>query len=277
MAIFSLQMKKCAHKFGIRDGDYASVKMVYDSLSDKDKNYVTPGRRIYKDLPNNLVSRSVAYDGSKPVAFTDIVGMFPRGTAAFETAVDSEHRGNGLSEELSIDAFKKVLKRVKENREKKPEDREKWAKIKRFAWDVLDGNDASAHIAGKLKFKERHGHPDGWRSFVMSYGDAERLYGEKSAEYTPSEEELRRMYEVLQADARLDGKVSGLGFGRGGDAYRRAAAKLRVMELVKVLQDGKRIRNRIVHSPGYIPSERDAERAIGEYGEAEKRLSEIGR
>lgn len=106
----------------------------------------------------------------------------------------------------------------------------------------------------------------------MPYRKAEKLYAEKAAESMPSDEEIRRMYAVMQADAALDRKISGLGFGQGGDAYRRAAAKLRVMELLKVLQHGKRIRNNIVHRPGYVPSEADAAQALKEYSDADARI-----
>lgn len=96
---------------------------------------------------------------------------------------------------------------------------------------------------------------------------------EKEAAVRPSKEDLWRMYDIIQADARLSGKVRGLGYGGDGDAYRRAAIKLGIKELATVLKDGKRIRNRIVHAPGYIPSESDAGRAIGQYADAERALS----
>ena len=90
---------------------------------------------------------------------------------------------------------------------------------------------------------------------------------EKKAD-APSDENLRRMYDLVQADAKLDSRIGGLGFGRSGDAYRKAAAKLRVMELVDLLRDGKSIRNRIVHRPGYVPSDNDIQRAIMQYAKA---------
>lgn len=100
---------------------------------------------------------------------------------------------------------------------------------------------------------------------------------EKKAQSRPSKEDLWRMYDILQADARLSKKVEGLGFGRDGDAYRRAAIKLKVMELAKVLKDGKKIRNSIAHKPGYIPSAGDADRAMRQYAEADKKLDELSR
>lgn len=96
----------------------------------------------------------------------------------------------------------------------------------------------------------------------------------KQAYASPGDDDLRRMYEIIQADARLNGRVEGLGFGRNGDAYRRAAAKLRVMELIDLLRDGKTIRNRIVHRPGYVPSEQDAKRALKQYSKADERLTQ---
>lgn len=96
---------------------------------------------------------------------------------------------------------------------------------------------------------------------------------EKDAGARPSKEELWRMYDIIQADARLGGKLKGLGFGGGGDSYRRAAVKMHVMELARLLRDGKSIRNRIVHSPGYVPSEHEANRAIRQYEDADAAIS----
>lgn len=91
----------------------------------------------------------------------------------------------------------------------------------------------------------------------------------------PSKEDLWRMYDILQADARLSRKVEGLGFGRTGDAYRRAAVKLKVMELARLVRDGKKIRNDIAHRPGYVPSESEANRSLKQYEAAEKSLSKL--
>ena len=98
---------------------------------------------------------------------------------------------------------------------------------------------------------------------------AHKTAEDKSA---PSEPELRRMYDVVQADARLSKQLEGLGFGRTGDAYRNAALKLRLMSLMSVLRDGKNIRNDIVHKPGYIPSEQSSARALLEYSQAADEL-----
>lgn len=91
----------------------------------------------------------------------------------------------------------------------------------------------------------------------------------------PSDADLRRMYDVIQADAKLSHRVAGLGFGRSGDAYRKAAIKLRIMELMNVLRDGKNIRNDIVHKPGYIPSEQSTRRALEEYANADSKITEF--
>jgi hypothetical protein len=91
----------------------------------------------------------------------------------------------------------------------------------------------------------------------------------------PSDADLRRMYDVIQADAKLSHRVAGLGFGNSGDAYRKAAIKLRIMELMHVLRDGKNIRNDIVHKPGYIPSEQSTRRALEEYANADSKITEF--
>jgi len=95
------------------------------------------------------------------------------------------------------------------------------------------------------------------------------------AEKQPSDADLRRMYNVIQADARLTRRIAGLGFGDSGDAYRKAAIKLRIMELMSVLRDGKNIRNDIVHRPGYIPTEQATARALQEYANADSRITEF--
>lgn len=119
-----------------------------------------------------------------------------------------------------------------------------------------------------------------WPDYLAVARNSKKLYPvkdrhEKIAASRPSKEDLWRMYDIMQADAKLSGKVSGLGFGRNGDALRRAAIKLKVKELVNVLRDGKRIRNRIAHTPGYIPSEQDAGRALRQYADADRKISEI--
>lgn len=106
----------------------------------------------------------------------------------------------------------------------------------------------------------------------VSDGRLDREISEKLAAERPSKEDLWRMYDIIQADARLSNKIRGLGFGGDADAYRRAAVKLKVMELANVIKDGKRMRNRIVHAPGYIPSEMDAKRALEQYAKANSKV-----
>lgn len=68
---------------------------------------------------------------------------------------------------------------------------------------------------------------------------------------TPSDTDLRRMYDVVQADARL---------------FRR----LKALGLVEAIRSGRAVRNRIVHQPGYVPSRADSERALRDYADAER-------
>lgn len=119
-----------------------------------------------------------------------------------------------------------------------------------------------------------------WPDYLAVARNGKKLYPvkdrhEKIAASRPSKEDLWRMYDIMQADAKLSGKVSGLGFGRNGDALRRAAIKLKVKELANVVKDGRRIRNRIAHTPGYVPSEQDAGRALRQYAAADRKISEI--
>ena len=101
------------------------------------------------------------------------------------------------------------------------------------------------------------------------------LLAKIAQEKYPSDADLRRMYDVVQADARLTQRVAGLGFGNSGDAYRKAALKLRILELLSVLRDGKNIRNDIVHRPGYVPSEQTTARALQEYVNADGKITEF--
>ena len=117
----------------------------------------------------------------------------------------------------------------------------------------------------------------GWPDCLPKASDKAKkaiLGMQKKAEaYKPSDEDLRRMYDIVQADAKLDGRIAGMGFGKGGDAYRKAALKLRIMELAEILKNGKRVRNRIVHAPGYVPPAHVADRTLQEYSKADESLS----
>ena len=96
----------------------------------------------------------------------------------------------------------------------------------------------------------------------------------KLAQAAPSDADLRRMYDVVQADARLANRLEGYGFGRNGNAFRRAAIKLKILSLMNLLRDGKNIRNAIVHTPGYIASDQSTDRALKEYAMADRDLTE---
>lgn len=76
--------------------------------------------------------------------------------------------------------------------------------------------------------------------------------GEKRAAL--SDAELARMYDIVQADARL---------------FRR----LRALGLADAVRTGRGVRNRIVHEPGYVPSAADAARALREYEAAGRMAS----
>ena len=162
------------------------------------------------------------------------------------------------------------------------------------SWGKFKGNDwkdksrkglvkrivmALANESGQRQIvHEVAGFPDPGISMMDWYKEMLRMPvkdTEKNAGSRPSKEDLWRMYDIMQADAKLSGKVRGLGFGRNGDALRRAAIKLKVKELANVINDGKRIRNRIAHTPGYVPSEHDAWRALRQYEDADRKISEI--
>ena len=154
-----------------RKGTYNDVNSIYQSLSDEDKEYVTPGRRDYKDVPKNLAARQVAYDddlGDLPVGFVDIYGPYAEskilrmpwakptpGYYTVETAVRESHRGRGLSPELAKRAVKKVLAQIVKNRED--------AKARGFSsipgepdkikWNFLRGNEKSERAAIRSGFK----------------------------------------------------------------------------------------------------------------------------
>ena len=160
-------------KLEFSDGSYEDVKAVYESLPDSDKEFVTPGRRVYKDVPKNLAARQVAYDGDLPVGFVDIYGPYEEsrilripwakdkpkpGYYTVETAVRESHRGKGISSEMAKRAVKKVLAQIVKNREE--------AKARGFQlpipgepdkikWNFLNGNDKSEKAAIRAGFERK--------------------------------------------------------------------------------------------------------------------------
>ena len=168
---------KTEKKAGIdlRDGKYDDVKRVYDGLTDEEKNFVTPGRRIYKDVPRYLAGRTVAYDGKYPIGFSDIYGYNNDGSLRSSPniclAVSEDGRGKRLAGAMTKDVMRKVLERAKELRAEKGIRADK---IKRFVWMVLKENDASARAAINSGFKEVPYRDGAQRKFIMSRRDAEK-------------------------------------------------------------------------------------------------------
>lgn len=154
-----------------RKGTYDDVNSIYQSLSDEDKEYVTPGRREYKNLPESVEARSVAYDGDTPVGFTEIYGPYVKGRRFHrrktvdrpgyyfvETAVRDGYRGNRLSSETAKRAVKKVIDKIKQNRIEwissgyGPHPRWEPDRIK---WEFVNGNDKSEKAAIRAGFERK--------------------------------------------------------------------------------------------------------------------------
>ena len=242
-----------------RRGKYDDVKAVFDSMNEQDRKWVAPAHPdIYLDVKPAV--RTVAYMQGKPVAFADLfdeaayIGDKGKRRASVEIAVMEAVRRKGLARRIAVASIAKALKS---------------GKFDDIDWNVVHGNDKSVALAKKLGFRRRgwHWHPQ----YTISKEDFESE--KKAGTERPSDEDLRRMYEIVQADAKLDGRIAGLGFGKGGDAYRKAALKLRIMELAEILKNGKRVRNRIVHAPGYVPPAHVADRTLQEYSKADESLS----
>lgn len=160
----------------LRDGRYRDVKRVYDSLTDDEKDFVTPGRRVYKDLPSRLAGRAVAYEGRDPVGFCDAWGMYGDGrvrpSPMLCLAVSDRARGNGLAGRMSDEVLRKVLRRVAEMREREGKGADR---VRRFVWRLRKDNDASARAAARAGFTEQFfPKPHGYRQFVMSREEAEK-------------------------------------------------------------------------------------------------------
>jgi RimJ/RimL family protein N-acetyltransferase len=133
----------------LRNGEYKDVNSVYQGLKDDDKEYVTPGRRVYGDFPRTLAGRTVAYDNGIPVGFADIVGVH-NGALHVNTAVSPSHRGHGLSSAMVKDALRKVVSQIHEKRGKTPSGLD----INRIYWVLDKNNKASAKAAEKAGFKK---------------------------------------------------------------------------------------------------------------------------
>ena len=151
-----------------RKGTYDDVNSIYQSLSDEDKEYVTPGHREYKNLPESVEARSVAYDGDTPVGFTEIYGPYVKGPRFpwrktvdrpgyyfVETAVRDGYRGHGLSSETAKRAIKKVIDKIKQNRIEWISSgygpHPKW-EPDRIKWEFVNGNDKSEKAAIRAGF-----------------------------------------------------------------------------------------------------------------------------
>lgn len=166
----------------LRDGRFADVQSVYKALTGIEKDFLTPGRTVYKDLP--VLSRTVAYDGDRPVGFAD---WYPssrkKGRAHLCVAVSNGARGKGLAGKMAIDSLKKLVRQLAEEkaraRREGGAELDKWrsqARIQRFVWGLDAKNTASARAAERAGFREQEfKRPRKFRRFVMSRGEAERV------------------------------------------------------------------------------------------------------
>lgn len=163
----------------LRDGTYDDVRAVYGSLSDAEKNFVTPRRKVYK--PVTPLSRTVAYGGGKPLGFADLYGQ--KGKASLCIAVASAARGKGLAGRMAKESIRKILNAMAEEKRKAIEaggkDLEKWrrqSRIRRFVWGLDAKNEASARAAANAGFHEQEfKKPHKYRRFVMTRGEAEKM------------------------------------------------------------------------------------------------------
>lgn len=179
------RLGKSASAAEFRDGTYDDVKAVYDALSDREKDLITPGRTVYKDVP--VLSRTVAYDGDAPVGFADWYGK--KGRASLCVAVSDRARGRGLAGRMAIDSIRKILARIRAEREQAEREGgdalREWrgrSRLRNFVWGLVRGNDASARAAEKAGFRERlWARFHGGRRFVLSRSDAEKLIGAGSS------------------------------------------------------------------------------------------------
>lgn len=175
----SARLGKSASAVEFHDGTYGDVKAVYDALTDEEKDFVTPHRRVYKDV--TPLARTVAYSDSVPVGFADLYGR--EGRASLCLAVAKAARGKGLAGEMARTSIRKLLNAMAEDKRKAREaggkELEAWRKqsrIRRFVWGLDARNDRSAHAAARAGFTEQEfKKPHKYRRFVMTRGEAERM------------------------------------------------------------------------------------------------------
>jgi len=157
-------VKSASAKAGIelREGPYKDVKKVYDALTPEEKNFVTPGRTFYKDVP--YTARRVAYDGGVPIGFADLYGLYedgsPRSSQNLTLAVSDAARGRRVARSMVDEAIEAAVARARRKKDRRTE-------VKRIIWSLLRENEASARAAANSGFTERvYDKPHGYRRFV---------------------------------------------------------------------------------------------------------------
>ena len=134
------------------DGSYEDAKAVYESLSDADKEFVTPGRREYRDARGKLAARTVAYDNKVPVGVADLYGPYVidrKGAKPYYnvwTAVSPDHRGRHLSPDLVKESIRKLVRRLRSEGTLAQD------AVPRVEWHFLEGNERSRHAARNAGF-----------------------------------------------------------------------------------------------------------------------------
>ena len=148
----------------LREGTYDDVKKVYDALTPAEKDMVTPGRTLYKDVP--YTARRVAYLAGVPVGFADLYGLREDGTPKpsqnLTLAVSSAMRGRRIARGLVNETIEAAMRRAAQRKDRD-------ARIRRVIWALVNGNDASARAAEHSGFTERkYDKPHGYRRFVKT-------------------------------------------------------------------------------------------------------------
>ena len=146
----------------LREGPYKDVKKIYDALTPEEKNFVTPGRTFYKDVP--YTSRRVAYDGDVPIGFADLYGLYedgsPRTSQNLTLAVSDAARGRRVARSMVDEVIEAAVARARQNKNRR-------TKVKRIIWALLKDNEASARAAVNSVFTERlYNKPHSYRRFV---------------------------------------------------------------------------------------------------------------